>query len=183
MAAVSSTGAPRRRPGGLHVLMAALLVQGVSGLGGGLGLVADPSGRALDIPLAWLEGSPFKDYLIPGLVLLTLLGLGPVVVLYALRAGKRWARSAALVIGLALVGWIGVQVLLIGYRAWPPPPLPSLQVVYGSIGIVIAVSALLPSVRSHLAGSRTRTPRTSPDPTATTGTVEAADPLCGERSE
>jgi hypothetical protein len=44
------------------------------GVGGGFGLVIDPSSEPLGIPLAWLDGSPFADYLVPGIVSLTVLG-------------------------------------------------------------------------------------------------------------
>ena len=116
--------------------MAALLVQGISGLIGGMGLVGDPSGRSMQIPLHWLQGSPFDDYLIPGLVLLFVLGGVPLIVLYGLWHRYSWARLAALGVGGALVVWIGVQILIIGYQAWPP-----LQFIYGTLGIVIAVLA------------------------------------------
>ena len=53
-------------------LLFLLLFQGVSGMAGGVGLVADASGSTLGIPLEWLKGSPFPDYLIPGMAGLAL---------------------------------------------------------------------------------------------------------------
>ncbi|PQJ34316.1 hypothetical protein BSZ35_06630 [Salinibacter sp. 10B] len=111
-------------------------MQGISGIIGGLGLVGDPSGRSMQIPLHWLQGSPFDNYLIPGLVLLFVLGVVPLTVLYGLLQRYSWARLAALGVGGALVVWIGVQILIIGYHARPP-----LQLIYGALGIVIAVLA------------------------------------------
>ena len=70
-------GAPRRRPAGLYLLVALMVLQGLSGGIGGAALVADPSGGLLRMPLTLLEGSPFTSFLVPGLVLLTLLGVLP----------------------------------------------------------------------------------------------------------
>ena len=44
---------------------------GLGAIGGGFMLVKDPSGFALGVPLNFLEGSPFQDFLIPGIFLLT----------------------------------------------------------------------------------------------------------------
>lgn len=132
------------RPVSLYVLMAALLIQGISGIAGGYGLVDDPTGDELGIPVTWLQGSPFNDYLVPGLILLFVLGLLPLVVAHGLWVGGRWAWPAALAVGSALIGWITIQILIIGYQAQPP-----LQLSYGLLGIAIVVLALLPSVRAR----------------------------------
>ena len=61
-------------------LLAALAMQGLSGLAGGYGLIADPSGEAVGLRLAWLDQTPFSDYLLPGLILLIVLGAFPLIV-------------------------------------------------------------------------------------------------------
>lgn len=116
---------------------------------GGGALVADPSGSLLQMPRSLLEGSPFDDYLIPGLVLFLVLGVFPFIVLYGLWQRLPWAWPAALVVGIALVVWIGVEVLMIGYHAEPP-----LQLVYGLLGVVLLALVLLPSVRLYYAKPR-----------------------------
>jgi len=55
-----------------------ILFQAVSGLVGGTGRVLDPTGASLGLPTDWLAGSPFGSYLIPGIILFTVLGLYPV---------------------------------------------------------------------------------------------------------
>ncbi len=132
------------RPASVYLLLLALAVQGVSGLGGGFGLIADPTGAALGLPAEWLEGSPFPDYLIPGLVLFVILGVLPLVITYALWVGAPWSWAGALIVGMALLGWIGVEILVIGYQPRPP-----LQLIYGLLGLIIVVLTLLPSVRKH----------------------------------
>lgn len=135
----------RHRPASVLALLLLLGFQGLSGVAGGLVLVYDSSGSTIGLPLELLEESPFGDYLVPGLVLLLVLGVAPCVVAIALWNRRRWARMAGLFVGGALVLWIGVQIALIGYRAEPP-----LQIVYGVIGVTIAGLATLPSVEWDL---------------------------------
>lgn len=139
----------KTKPLAVIVLMVLLVLQGLSGLAGGFGLVADPSGASLGIPIAWLEGSPFQDYLVPGIVLLSVLGLGPLVVLYGLSTGRRWARTGSLAIAGGLIIWITVEIAIIGYQ--PNPPL---QLIYGLMGAVMLFTALVPTVKTYCVGPR-----------------------------
>lgn len=134
------------RPAPLYLLMAGLLFQGLSGLGGGAALVLDPSGALLQMPLDLLAGSPFRTYRIPGLILLTVLGIGPLAVLVALWQRRTWAWTGALIVSLALIIWIGVEIAMVGYHAEPP-----LQLIYGSLGVALLTLTLWPSVRRALA--------------------------------
>jgi hypothetical protein len=123
---------PNRRPISAYLLMGALAFQGLSGLAGGLGLIVDPSGAMIGLPAAWLEGSVFSDYLIPGLILVSVLGMVPSFVLWGLWAGRSWSRAAALWVGIALIAWIVVEVIVVGYQ-----PAPPLQLTYGALGAII----------------------------------------------
>ncbi|MEZ4621512.1 MAG: hypothetical protein R2867_39255 [Caldilineaceae bacterium] len=49
---------------------------GIGAVAGGLGLALDPSGASLGTPLELLEETPFTTFLIPGIVLFTVNGLG-----------------------------------------------------------------------------------------------------------
>lgn len=129
-------------PGVLRALIFVLAVQGMSGLAGGFSLISDPTGAAIGLPLEWLRGSPFSDYFVPGLVLFTALGVGPLVVAWALWTDRSWSLRAALLIGVALLVWIGVEITVIGYQSDPP-----LQLVYGALGAAIVVLSTLPPVR------------------------------------
>lgn len=132
----------------LRALVALQTFQGLSGVAGGIGLMADPSGRALGIPVEWLEGTPFGSYLVPGLVLLTVLGIAPLAVVLGIRTRRSWSWSGSLLAGLALLVWLAVQISVVGYRREPP-----LQLVYGGVGVAIVVVTLLPAVREHLGRS------------------------------
>ena len=134
----------KSKPISVYILLVLILFQGLSGIVGGIGLVLDPTGKSLQLPIEWLEGSPFNDYLIPGLILLIVLGIYPLVVLYGLWLKLRWALFAAFTVGVALIIWIGVEILIIGYHPQPP-----LQLIYGLVGLFILIFVFLPSVRLY----------------------------------
>ena len=154
MAAVRTTR--RTRPASVHVLVSLLLLLAINALYGGSSLILDPSGDRLGIPVGLLEGSPFPDYLLPGLILFWVLGILPLLVALALwlepawRAmgglerllREHWARSAAVVVGIALIVWIGVQMTVLRFF---------LQPVLLGLGLAITAVGLLPSVRRHYA--------------------------------
>ncbi|WP_165138053.1 hypothetical protein [Halalkalibaculum roseum] len=123
-----------------YILTALMLFQGLSGIYGGSALVLDPSGEMLGLPISLLEGTPFESYLIPGVILLLVLGLFPLVVAYGLAWGTSWAWTGAVLVSIALIIWIGVEIVLIGYQSEPP-----LQLFYGSLGIALLILTLLPS--------------------------------------
>ena len=127
------------------MLLGALLFQGLSGLAGGFGLAMDPSGAALQIPTEWLYGSPFKDYRIPGLILFIVLGVCPLFVLYGAVRRLSWSIMGVFGVGAALVIWITVEILIIGYHSSPP-----LQAIYGVLGFLIIALITIPSVKHHL---------------------------------
>lgn len=120
-----------------RLLIGCMAFQGVSGVAGGIGLVFDPSGETLGIPIEWLAGSMFGDYLVPGLVLLSVLGVVPLVVTWGLWRRRPWARPSSLVVGIGLLIWIAIEVAVIGYQ--PDPPL---QTIYGALGALIVALSL-----------------------------------------
>ena len=142
-------GRSTRRPVALRLLIVAMAFQGVSAVAGGYGLVSDPTGGTLGIPSDWLQGSPFADYLVPGLILLLVLGVFPLAVAYGLWSRAPWSWRAAFLVGIALIVWIAVEVFIIGYVSQPP-----LQLVYGLVGIIILLLTIVPSVRQWLIGGR-----------------------------
>lgn len=128
----------------LYFLILLILFQGISGLFGGIALVIDPSGELLQMPLSMLEGSPFDTFLIPGLILLTILGIFPMVVFFGLWKMTNWAWAGALLVSAALIIWIGVEIWMVGYHHEPP-----LQLIYGLLGLILLGLVMLPSVRNQ----------------------------------
>lgn len=136
---------PRKKPISVYILLVLIIFQGLSALLGGIGMILDPSGKSQKIPISLLDGSPFSNFLIPGLILFIVLGLYPLVVFYGLLKKLKWSWFAAFVLGGALIIWIVVEIIMIGYQSQPP-----LQLIYGIIGLIILFTALLPSVRRFL---------------------------------
>jgi len=108
----------------------------VGALGGGLVLMIAPRGEIMPLPLAALAGSPFDTYLVPGLILFGVLGLGPLIAARLAWARHPLAPTAALVVGVGLLIWVAVEVAIIGYSSEPP-----LQAIYGILGGAIVLVA------------------------------------------
>jgi hypothetical protein len=109
---------PRKNKGlvtGLGVLQ---LLIGLGAVGGGLALILEPSGSNLGIPLELLKSSPFSTYLIPGIVLLMVNGLGSLVGAATSFTRHRYAGETAMALGIFLVAWIMLQVYWIAGFHW-----------------------------------------------------------------
>jgi hypothetical protein len=110
---------------------------GIGALGGGLVLIIAPRGEIMPLPLSALAGSPFDTYLGPGLILFTVLGLGPLVAAGLARRHHPFAPLAAFVAGAALLTWVAVEIAIIGYSNEPP-----LQAIYLALGVAITAVAV-----------------------------------------
>jgi hypothetical protein len=108
----------------------------IGALGGGLVLMIAPRGEIMPLPLSALAGSPFDTYLMPGLILFGVLGLGPLVAARLAWLRHPLAPTAAFVVGSGLLIWVAVEVAIIGYSDEPP-----LQAIYGILGVAIVLVA------------------------------------------
>jgi hypothetical protein len=92
---------------------ALLLLNGAGAIYGGLGLITDPTGSKLQMPLSYLDNSPFNSYLIPGIILLAVNGIFSFACLAALLFRYRRSHLLVLIQGILLSGWIMVQVIML----------------------------------------------------------------------
>jgi len=76
---------------------------------------------AADVPREWLQGSPFKDYFIPGLFLFLVIGGSFLYAAIAVFAQMRRARFFAFAAAIIVLVWLAVQVMIIGYVSWMQP--------------------------------------------------------------
>jgi hypothetical protein len=141
----------QKRPYTLSLLAILLAVQSLGGLYGGLLLVLSPSGELLKMPCSMLEGSPFSSFLVPGIILLVVLGMLPAILTYAIlrQPGWKWAGilniyrdihwawTYSLYLGIMLITWILVEIIWIGHDI--------LQTIFGLIGVLILIITLLPA--------------------------------------
>jgi hypothetical protein len=73
------------------------------------------------IPVEWLEGSPFRNYIIPGMVLFFVIGGAFTFAAIAVFARLRIARKATITAIALVLFWLSVQVAIIGYVSWMQP--------------------------------------------------------------
>jgi hypothetical protein len=92
--------------------------------------IVDPSGASLDFPLEWVADTLFKNYLVPGIFLFSVNGIGSLIGAYLTFRRHRLAGLAAVGLGAFLMAWIVVQVITVG----PPPHW--LQILYFVLGAV-----------------------------------------------
>ena len=74
-------------------------------------LISDPSGEKFDWSISLLEGTPFRSFLIPGIVLALSNGLFPLFA--AVSILLKWKKAYLLIIaqGCITLGWLTVQLL------------------------------------------------------------------------
>jgi hypothetical protein len=138
-----------------NILLVLLAFLGIGAVFGGGVLIISPDGSLFGMPLSLLENSPFGSFLIPGIILLTILGLMPICTIVALIkkpkselaerinffSDMHWAWTYSIYIAFALIIWIQVEMTFLRAVHWS-------HSFYMFIGIAIIFVALLPQVRS-----------------------------------
>jgi hypothetical protein len=89
----------------------------LNAFGGGFYGMAGADG----VPKEWLQGSPFNNYFIPGLVLFIAVGGSLLFAAISVFAGFRFARIASIASVAIVFIWLTVQVSIIGYVSWMQP--------------------------------------------------------------
>jgi hypothetical protein len=90
-----------------------LLVNGLGAVYGGFLLMVDPSGSKMQMPLSYLEHSPFSNYLIPGIILFIVNGLFSFVTIMTILFKNVHYYWFVIMQGLLLSGWILFQIILL----------------------------------------------------------------------
>ena len=136
-------GWSRRVAAGLLVVLTA------GGWVGGISFLADPSGGLLGMsPLQLPHWPLLRDYTAPGVLLIVLFGVLPVLALLALvrRPQVGWRATAA--VGVVLVVWMLVQIVALGLL------LPGMQLAFLAIGTVLLALAVISAPRRHRRAAR-----------------------------
>ena len=95
------------------VTLVLLTLLGVGALAGGIALVAKPDGSVMHFDPALLAGSPFTDFLVPGLILGGLFGIGSFVVIVLGLRHASLAPFLAFALGCGQMIWITVELAVI----------------------------------------------------------------------
>lgn len=150
---------PAARPWTLWVVVGLLVFIAIGAVAAGFSMIVDPTGAGLGMTTDWLESPFFADYLIPGLFLFLVNGLGSLFAAAALiwRPGwawaerlnpyrrQRWPWTLAVALGLVYMVWITIQVLSI------PSMFSFLQPTVFLIGMAIVVLMIEPRMRRAFA--------------------------------
>jgi hypothetical protein len=100
----------------------------------GLLIISKPDGSIINIPISLLQNTPFKNFLVPGIILTAVVGgINLVAVVYNIKrhaARYNWAMAG----GITITGWIIVQMVLIGTFNW-------LQFIYLGTGVLTILVA------------------------------------------
>jgi hypothetical protein len=102
-----------KRPIGIKIAVASLLLLAFTSIGGGSILLDDPSGSSMGIQ-SMMPFMPFNlhDFFLVGVWLIAVYGAVPIILAVGLWFGKKWAWLGALGLGVALVTWILAEVYL-----------------------------------------------------------------------
>ena len=150
------TGKKEPHPPASWILIALLFFLGIGGMISGALLFAAPDGHLVGFMRGLLQGSPFPDFLVPGIVLFLLVGAfqfftalglltrtswtGPDII----NPSKsfHWAWTASWAAGVIMLIWIAVETSLLGY-------ISALQPIIAVWGIALIVLTLMPPVRRY----------------------------------
>ena len=136
-----------------------LILLGFLGLGaviGGGTLIVSPSGNLLRMPLSLIEKSPFRSYLIPGIILFSVLGLAPCLLVFALIKKPKWifaeqfnffkdmhwSWTFSIYTGFALIIWLQIEMEVLQSINW-------VHAFYMFLAVAIIFVALLPQIRNQ----------------------------------
>jgi hypothetical protein len=142
-----------KRPFVCYLLYFLLMVLAFNAFYGGGAMILSPDGSMIGMEIGWIEGTPFKSYLIPGIMLLLFMGIVPAITLAGLIGkrrsvtmerlnmypGKHWSWAVSLYTGIITIIWIIVQQLLTEYFI--------LQPLICATGVLIIIMTLLPRVQ------------------------------------
>jgi len=96
-----------------------LFFNAISGIFGGLGLILSPSGKLMQMPIAWLASTPFNNFLIPGLILFIFIGILSLLAGIFTILKNKYYEYWVILEGITLFIWLSVEIIMI--RLFYPP--------------------------------------------------------------
>lgn len=98
-----------------------MLLVGIGAVAAGVGFIQKPNGSNLGMTVDLLNNSPFDNFIIPGIVLLTMNGLGSLFGAFLCFKLRLTAGTFTSILGIAMIIWIVAQVYWIGLQSWLQP--------------------------------------------------------------
>ena len=96
------------------MLLAIELIVSLCAVAGGVALITG----GIKIPIEWLAGTPFRSYVLPGLILFFAVGGSNLAAAYTVLACCQSARITSQLAGGILAIWVITQIAVIGYLGW-----------------------------------------------------------------
>jgi hypothetical protein len=120
----------------IHIVLIVLTAfLAFTGMLGGIGLLAHFNTP----PLELLQGSPFNNYIIPGLALFIIVGGSALLAFILLIRKSKFAVLASTAAGIVIVFFEFVEVMIIGS---PTGIARTLQIFYFGLGTLIEIASL-----------------------------------------
>ena len=94
-----------------------------------------------ELPLAWLAGTPFGDYTIPGLALAIVVGGSALLAAATIFIHRQWAVLVSVMAGLVMDGYLLVEIVSIDSKLGNALPT-ALAVQLFYLGLGLALSGL-----------------------------------------
>ena len=123
----------------LKILSIAFLIfLSLGAIFGSYALISDPSGANFDWTTDILLGTPFNNFLIPGIILLIVNGLFPLYAVYLLFRNSKCISFYMILQGLILVFWLTAEIIF-------NPELYSelMHPMFYAIGLIIMILGIL----------------------------------------
>ena len=138
-----------------NILIGLLVFLGIGAIGGGGVFIISPSGKLMGMSLSMLNKSPFDSFLIPGIILFSVIGIAPMLLaraLYRKTASKiaekfnffedmHWTWTFSIYVTFALIIWLQIEMQMLSAVSW-------LHTFYMFLAVLIIFVALLPQVRN-----------------------------------
>ena len=145
----------KTRPLTAWLLIFFMLLLGVGAIISGAMLFVQPDGGLMGMSTSLLEGSPFNNYLIPGIILFLFVGVFPFIVAMGLIITKwrglhflnpfpahHWAWTGSIAAGVILLIWIITETALLGN-------ISVLQPAMAVWGVIILLLTAAPDLRRY----------------------------------
>lgn len=114
-------------------LIALLLFLGITAAIGGIQLIRT---NGMGMPADWLSKSPFPNFIIPGLILLFVVGGSGLLAAFLQIKKHKYSIEASVTAGFGILIWIFTELMLIPHASF-------LQVIYFALGILILILSML----------------------------------------
>lgn len=119
-----------------RILFILHLFIGVGACFGGIPVIIDPSGEPMGISPEILKNAPFDNFLIPGLVLFFVIGVGNIITGTFAKKKSTFQGFYSTFMGIILVSWIIIQCYML-------KDINVLHIIYFVLGLVLVILGII----------------------------------------